>query len=303
MQKGKRHRLRQHQQEQQSLSKHVGGTHKRCSSHTDVATPPGVKSNYDPAMRFVAYAEVAIFAWVLFGALLFRNSLLAPLFYAHFLRLRFYMSSFTRAAFQHVGAVLDGYTQHPSCPPAVRRAYLMVTDLVRIGRPGCARCDHVLIIPFAATDFSLCKYGPLDAEPGTGWCRSYRGGRHGATSVGVHDALFTTQRQLACSFPEQAWLVPYVSFSSCHGGKGTLRGLVLDRGNEQTRPFSSPALPWWTVSLWHPFLSLYTCQLLPYESEPGSVKRRVYKDEGRAFATRHDDALPKPCVGKSGCKL
>lgn len=89
-----------------------------------------VKANYDPAMRFVAYAEVAVFARVLFGALLLRNSLLAPLFYAHFLRLRFYMSSFTRGAFQHVGSILDGYTQHPSCPPAVRRGYLMLTDLV-----------------------------------------------------------------------------------------------------------------------------------------------------------------------------
>lgn len=89
-----------------------------------------VKANYDPAMRFVAYSEVAIFARVLFGALMFKNSLLAPLFYAHFLRLRFYMSSFTRGAFQHVGSVLDGYTQHPKCPPAVRRAYLMLTDLI-----------------------------------------------------------------------------------------------------------------------------------------------------------------------------
>ncbi|EPQ27359.1 uncharacterized protein PFL1_05279 [Pseudozyma flocculosa PF-1] len=89
-----------------------------------------VKANYDPAMRFVAYAEVAIFARVLFGALLFRNSLLAPLFYAHFLRLRFYMSSFTRAAFQHVKTVLDGYTQHQSCPPVVRKAYLTLTDLI-----------------------------------------------------------------------------------------------------------------------------------------------------------------------------
>lgn len=81
-------------------------------------------------MRFVAYAEVAIFARVLFGAMLFKNSLLAPLFYAHFLRLRFYMSSFTRGAFQHVGSVLDGYTQNPNCPPAIRKAYLMTTDLV-----------------------------------------------------------------------------------------------------------------------------------------------------------------------------
>ncbi|PWY99269.1 hypothetical protein BCV70DRAFT_212122 [Testicularia cyperi] len=89
-----------------------------------------VKANYDPAMRFVAYAEVAIFARVLFGAILFRNSLMAPLFYAHFLRLRFYMSSFTRAAFQHVKSLLDGYTQHQSCPPVVRKAYLTLTDLI-----------------------------------------------------------------------------------------------------------------------------------------------------------------------------
>ncbi|SPC64854.1 related to POM33 - transmembrane nucleoporin involved in nuclear pore complex distribution [Ustilago sp. UG-2017b] len=89
-----------------------------------------VKANYDPAMRFVAYAEVAIFARVLFGAFLFRNSLMAPLFYAHFLRLRFYMSSFTRAAFQHVKTILDGYTQHQSCPPVVRKAYLTLTDLI-----------------------------------------------------------------------------------------------------------------------------------------------------------------------------
>lgn len=89
-----------------------------------------VKANYDPAMRFVAYAEVAIFARVLLGALLLRNSLLAPLFYAHFLRLRFYMSSFTRAAFQHVKSILDGYTQHQSCPPVVRKAYLTLTDLI-----------------------------------------------------------------------------------------------------------------------------------------------------------------------------
>lgn len=89
-----------------------------------------VKANYDPAMRFVAYAEVAIFARVLFGALLFRNSLMAPLFYAHFLRLRFYMSSFTRAAFQRVKGVMDGWVSHQSCPPVVRKAYLTLTDLV-----------------------------------------------------------------------------------------------------------------------------------------------------------------------------
>lgn len=89
-----------------------------------------VKENYDRAMRFVSYAEVVIFVRVLIGALLFRNSLIAPLLYAHFLRLRFYMSSFTRAAFQHVRGELDQLTQHESCPPAVRKGYLMLMDLV-----------------------------------------------------------------------------------------------------------------------------------------------------------------------------
>ncbi|WFD34533.1 hypothetical protein MCUN1_001374 [Malassezia cuniculi] len=89
-----------------------------------------VKENYDRAMRFVSYAEVAIFARVFVGALLLRNSLIAPLLYAHFLRLRFYMSSFTRAAFQHVRSELDGLTQSPTCPPVVRKGYLTLTDLV-----------------------------------------------------------------------------------------------------------------------------------------------------------------------------
>lgn len=89
-----------------------------------------VKKNYDPAMRFVAYSEVFVFARILLGAVTFRNSLLAPLLYAHFLRLRFYMSSFTRASFQHVGGVLDNLTQKPECPSVVRKGYLTLMDLV-----------------------------------------------------------------------------------------------------------------------------------------------------------------------------
>ncbi|WFD00424.1 hypothetical protein MYAM1_003173 [Malassezia yamatoensis] len=102
------------------------------SSHSSMSKniQAWVKENYDRAMRFVSYAEVVIFVRVLLGAIVLRNSLLAPLLYAHFLRLRFYMSSFTRAAFQHVRSELDSIVQHPSCPSAVRKAYLMLTDLV-----------------------------------------------------------------------------------------------------------------------------------------------------------------------------
>ncbi len=92
-----------------------------------------VKKNYDPAMRFVAYAEVAIFLRLFVGAILLRNGLIAPLIYAHFLRLRFYMSSFTRAAFTHVGDALDGATKDNRCPPAVRKVYLTAKDLVSPG--------------------------------------------------------------------------------------------------------------------------------------------------------------------------
>jgi hypothetical protein len=115
-------------------------------------------------MRFVAYAEVAIFARVLIGALLLRNSLLAPLFYAHFCRLRFYMSSFTREAFSHVGAKLDEATTHNACPPVVRKAYVMGTDVVSASlRPSWCAVDAKLT---RSADLEIRKHCPLRARPG-----------------------------------------------------------------------------------------------------------------------------------------
>lgn len=111
-------------------SRNPDGTTQVAGGNASKVIQTWVKENYDRAMRFVSYAEVAIFARVFVGALLFRNSLIAPLLYAHFLRLRFYMSSFTRAAFQHVRSELDSMTQNPSCPPVVRKGYLTLTDLV-----------------------------------------------------------------------------------------------------------------------------------------------------------------------------
>ena len=111
-------------------SQNADGTSTPAGGEMSKSIQKWVKQNYDVAMRFVSYAEVVIFVRVLIGAMLLRNSLLAPLFYAHFLRLRFYMSSFTRAALQHVRAELDQITQCSSCPPSVRKGYLMLTDLV-----------------------------------------------------------------------------------------------------------------------------------------------------------------------------
>lgn len=59
----------------------------------------------------------------------FQNSLLAPLFYAHFLRLRYYHSAFTRQAVDGVIARLDGLVAGQS--PAVKNAYGTAKGVVR----------------------------------------------------------------------------------------------------------------------------------------------------------------------------
>ncbi|ORY28985.1 hypothetical protein BCR39DRAFT_533437 [Naematelia encephala] len=66
-----------------------------------------VKTNYDHAMKFVAYAELAILARVVVGVFIFRSSLLAPLFLAHFIRLRYHASPFTRIAVADITGRID----------------------------------------------------------------------------------------------------------------------------------------------------------------------------------------------------
>jgi len=75
-----------------------------------------VKANYDRAMRLVAYIEVVILVRVTLGAITFQNSLLSPVLYAHFLRQRYYQSTFTREAFGSTTARLDGYVAASGVP-------------------------------------------------------------------------------------------------------------------------------------------------------------------------------------------
>ncbi|KAI0082247.1 DEAD-domain-containing protein [Panus rudis PR-1116 ss-1] len=82
-----------------------------------------VKSNYNPAMRAVSFIELAIFARVILGALLFQNSFLAPLIYAHFLRQRYYQSAFTRDAVAYINARADAYVNKPGANPSVVRIW------------------------------------------------------------------------------------------------------------------------------------------------------------------------------------
>ncbi|KIJ68734.1 hypothetical protein HYDPIDRAFT_81645 [Hydnomerulius pinastri MD-312] len=88
-----------------------------------------VKANYDSAMRVVAFAELLIFVRVVFGAILFRNSLLAPLIYAHFLRQRYYQSAFTRDAVGAADARVSALANRQGLPPAVPQVWGKVREL------------------------------------------------------------------------------------------------------------------------------------------------------------------------------
>ncbi|KAF8649750.1 hypothetical protein AX16_005520 [Volvariella volvacea WC 439] len=82
-----------------------------------------VKAHYDEAMNIVAYSEILIFARVLLGAITFRNSFLAPIIFAHFLRQRYYQSAYTRHAFAVTGARITKQIQDAGNPPVVVNAW------------------------------------------------------------------------------------------------------------------------------------------------------------------------------------
>ncbi|KAH9964468.1 hypothetical protein BC827DRAFT_1187328 [Russula dissimulans] len=89
-----------------------------------------VRANYDTAMKVVAYTEICILARVIVGALLFRNSFLTPIFYAHFIRMRFFQSTFTREAIVTVTTRIDGYVNGPEVPPVVKQGWGTVQSLI-----------------------------------------------------------------------------------------------------------------------------------------------------------------------------
>ncbi|ORY90835.1 hypothetical protein BCR35DRAFT_107887 [Leucosporidium creatinivorum] len=90
-----------------------------------------VKAHYEQAMLFVSFVEVVVvFGRVFLGAITFQNSLLAPLFFAHFLRLRYYLSPPTRQAFAWVSSQIDHGISHPSCPAPVKKGVTVARDLI-----------------------------------------------------------------------------------------------------------------------------------------------------------------------------
>jgi transmembrane protein 33 len=81
-------------------------------------------------MKVVAYTEIFILARVIFGALLFRNSFFTPIIYAHFVRMRYYQSAFTREAIKRVATKIDEYINGPDMPPALKRGWATVQSLI-----------------------------------------------------------------------------------------------------------------------------------------------------------------------------
>ncbi|GAA5976697.1 hypothetical protein JCM21900_000275 [Sporobolomyces salmonicolor] len=91
-----------------------------------------VKAHYEQAMLFVAFVEVVVVSGrILLGAITFQNSLLSPLIFGHFLRLRYYLSPPTRQAFSWVSGQLDHYVvKNPNCPAVVKKVVVGGKELI-----------------------------------------------------------------------------------------------------------------------------------------------------------------------------
>lgn len=67
-------------------------------------------------MNFVAYAELAILIRSLLGAITFRSSFITPILLAHFIRMRYHASPFTRNAMNNIGAKIDSFAAQRGGP-------------------------------------------------------------------------------------------------------------------------------------------------------------------------------------------
>jgi transmembrane protein 33 len=81
-------------------------------------------------MKVVAFAEIAILARVTAGALVFKNSFVTPILFAHFLRMRYFQSPFTKSAISTVAGRIDGLVNRPDMPPVVKQVWATLQQLI-----------------------------------------------------------------------------------------------------------------------------------------------------------------------------
>ncbi|KAI9026007.1 hypothetical protein CLU79DRAFT_74006 [Phycomyces nitens] len=90
---------------------------------------------HEKALQVAAYAEVVgILGRLIAGVLMFQTSILALVVFIHFLRLRFYLSPYTRDAMYAVTSKLDELllppTSEPYIPASISRLYKNIRSIV-----------------------------------------------------------------------------------------------------------------------------------------------------------------------------
>jgi hypothetical protein len=87
-------------------------------------------------MLFVAYTEtIVILPMLFFGMFFGRNSPIALLVFAHFLRLRYFLSPQTRSAIAYANAKVESGISHPNCPKVVARGVRTLRRYVGLACP------------------------------------------------------------------------------------------------------------------------------------------------------------------------
>lgn len=81
-------------------------------------------------MKVVAYTELLIFARTFLGAITFQSSIIAPIVYAHFLRQRYYQSTFTRDAVATADGRINEFSRREGIPPVVAQVWDRARGLI-----------------------------------------------------------------------------------------------------------------------------------------------------------------------------
>ena len=81
-------------------------------------------------MAIVARIELLILLRAILGVITLQNGLLIPLAYAHFLRIRYYGSTFTRDAIHSADTLVKFYVDKEQTPPAVKRVYASAKQFI-----------------------------------------------------------------------------------------------------------------------------------------------------------------------------
>jgi len=87
-----------------------------------------VKANYDRAMFFVAYSEVAILIWTILKAITLQGSLTTPLIVSQWLRVRYLSSNFERKVIDALVARMDAKADQQA--PVIANSYRQVKKVI-----------------------------------------------------------------------------------------------------------------------------------------------------------------------------